>query len=800
MALVASAHCDRSCGQTAPVHYRVSIGERISGRRLPVALRARRERMAGTEISSYAAELQAQLAAVDAEPAQLVALATAAGNLAAFADRAPGALTSAEWNGALAEWNQARDAFGARLASALLGPLAAVPGLAELVSDLGRLSTEGIHGGLDLGPVRVEIASSVLVVQAPAFADIPGVPPAVAIGPYQVGQIAAALSSPFDGKGMPGGGSLLRLPEKGGYGGELELPLGPVQVSAAAVLATSGGQPSFLAILGAQFIPPIQLSFGFSLDRVGGLIGINRRADNDALTAAVRTGVAGDVLFAVRPPAQPLALATAANRLFPIRVGTHLVGPSLRVSWLSFGQAGNLIGIDLVAIVEVPTGKVGLLGVARVAIPGLPMLLDLRLDLVGLVDPVERSVTVSASLVDSHVLGVFEVYGDAVARFSWGTAGYFVVSIGGFYPGFNPEPARLPPLRRAGMAMNNPLSIISIRSEGYLAVTSNSIQFGGRLEVGISLGIEAHGFVQVDAIVQFRPFRFEARIAAGFSISVEGFSFASVGLHGAISGPGPVVIRGSLSVEVFLFSLSWDETFTLGSGPGDLPPPRQSLLAIVGEELGRVENLQAESVADPEVVLRPRAGSGALAAVPPTGALRVSQRRAPLGLPIDRVDGRPLGDRQGVTIAGGSRDVTERFAPGSYATLTDSEALSRPPFDVLPSGRVLSLTDPPLAANATLEDRKVEQIVMIGQRIVSDDRNGVRVDLSHAQALVTAAGLPPALSDNAATVIATGETWTVSGAAGTFASATAAHQHARYHSGVALAATDAAASVELAGV
>jgi hypothetical protein len=135
-----------------------------------------------------------------------------------------------------------------------------------------------------------------------------------------------------------------------------------------------------------------------------------------------------------------------------------------------------------------------------------------------------------------------------------------------------------------GLSLNNPIPVISMRAEGYFAVTSNSIHLGGRYEVGISLGIEAHGFIQVDAMVQFRPFYFEARISAGFAVSAGGFSFASVTLEGSISGPGPIVIRGSLSVSVFLFSLSWSEQFTLGSGPSDTLPAAPPLLVAAGRE------------------------------------------------------------------------------------------------------------------------------------------------------------------------------------------------------------------------
>src|SRR5262245_6531426 len=164
--------------------------------------------MSGAEITKYAAELRGQLASAGVAPASLTALVDAAANLAALADRPSGNVTSTEWSQAQSAWETTRDAFGAKLAEALMGPLAAIPGLAELVADLGKLTTEGIHGGLDLGPVHLEVASSVLVIQPPGFSDVGGTPPTIAIGPYQVGSIAASMSSPFGGgKGLPGGGS-----------------------------------------------------------------------------------------------------------------------------------------------------------------------------------------------------------------------------------------------------------------------------------------------------------------------------------------------------------------------------------------------------------------------------------------------------------------------------------------------------------------------------------------------------------------------------------------------------------------
>ncbi|MGI8867337.1 MAG: DUF6603 domain-containing protein [Mycobacteriales bacterium] len=750
--------------------------------------------MAESLVVRYAADLRGFLADLGVDTAPLDRLVVAAQGIAQAIADPP--VSRAEWDAVAAQWAQARSDIEDHLADVLLGALAEVPGLAELAADAGKLSTEGIHGSVDLGPVHLQVSSATLVIQVPRLGD-GSQPEPLAIGPFQVGEIAASLSSPLGG-GLPGGGSIVRLPGDGGYGGTLELPLGPVQVSAAAVLSMLDGQPSFLAILGVTFLPPIELSFGFSLDRVGGIVGVNRRADTDALRAAVRTGVAGDVLFAARPPASPLALVTAADRLFPRHLGTYLVGPTLRLSWLSFGPEGSLISLDLGVVVEIPTGKVVILGVVRVSIPGLPFVLNLRLDLLGIIDPDQQLVSIDASLVDSHVLGIFEVYGDAAMRLCWGSVGYFVASVGGFFPGFNPEPAHLPAMRRVGMALDIP-GPVDVRAEGYFAITSNSLQLGGRLEVGIAVGIEAHGFVQVDAIVLFRPFHFDARVAAGFEVSAGGFSFASVTLSGSISGPGPVVIHGSLSIDVFLFSISWDETFTLGSGPADVLPSAPRLLQVVAEEFAKAANVHAQGIGDPDVVLSPRSGSGARAAVPPTGSLQVEQRRTPLGLLVERADGRPLSGAQGVEVSSGGTDVTERFSPGSYITLTDSEALNRPPFDLLPAGRVLSLPDPPQSEFPHTDDeRGVRQIVITDTG--RTEFAGLAFDLSHLAALTDAAAKPPALSDPTPLVSALQETWTTPAGAQVFSSATAAHQFARYNATVAVAAADAAAAVDLVGV
>ncbi|UZN51603.1 hypothetical protein KZ686_25340 [Cupriavidus cauae] len=753
--------------------------------------------MASSEVIRYAVEFGDSLrrALGPAAPtADLDAMQAAAQQLDLLAQQAPSA---SAWTAAVDAWTAARDKIAAHLHRYLLEGLPDIPGLQELVRALNWDSPQGLNGELPLGPLKLAFSSSSLVLQ-PKLPDNTTLPP-FTVGPQQPSGIAVSLPFPFGG-GLPGGGAIVRLPSSAGFGGALNVPLGPVSVSASAVLERlPDGVPSFLALMGVSFVPPIQLSFGFSLDRVGGLVGVHRRADTEALALAVRTGAAADTLLATRPPANPGIAIEALRRFFPAFRDHHLIAPTLRLAWLSAG-AGSFLSLDLGLVAEVPSGKVVLLGVARAGIPGVPGLVQLRLDLLGIVDPAQALISLDASLVDSHVLGVFSVYGDAAMRLHWGSQAYAVVSIGGFYPGFNPEPAQLPALRRVGLSLQTLGGPLSIRAEGYLAFTTNTIQLGGRFDITFSMGLTAHGFLQLDALVQFRPFAFVANASAGFDVRAGGFSFGGVRLDGTVSGPGPLVIRGRLTIETFLFDVSWDETFTLGSGPADMAASPGELLTIVQQEIVRAGNVRAASIDDPAVVLAPRPTRPGVAAVPPTGALQWSQRRAPLGLPIDRVDGLPLPARAGVRVLTPGDPVTERFAPGHYCNLNEAEQLNRPPFDMLDAGVVLSSGAAHYSTHVD-DTREVELVVIPPE--LQDAEVAARTDLRAIAHLVAASHRPPALGSNAQLIHATREVWATVPPTelAHYTSATAAHAFARGNStSGAVPMADLLSPVDLSGV
>ena len=94
---------------------------------------------------------------------------------------------------------------------------------------------------------------------------------------------------------ITGGGFLSIDSARGEYVGILQFEIAEfVGVTAIGLLNTKNpdGTPGFslLIILTADFGPGIQLGFGFTLNAVGGLLGLNRITLFDPLMQAVRTG------------------------------------------------------------------------------------------------------------------------------------------------------------------------------------------------------------------------------------------------------------------------------------------------------------------------------------------------------------------------------------------------------------------------------------------------------------------------------------------------------------------------------
>src|SRR5262249_45201154 len=191
---------------------------------------------------------------------------------------------------------------------------------------------------------------------------------------------------------------------------------------------------------------------------------------------------------------------------------------TLKLDWLKF------ITLDLGVFIELPEFKFILAGSARLLIGASEdaALTYLRLDFLGIIDTKEQLISFDAALVNSHVLQIFRVTGGAAVRLCYGPNGYFVFSVGGFHPSFDPGPFRVPRIARCGATMSVSVGVkVWLKLEMYLAVTPNTFQLGAGVEAGLELGpISAHGWFKFDALIQFHPFHFVARIDAGFDVEV----------------------------------------------------------------------------------------------------------------------------------------------------------------------------------------------------------------------------------------------------------------------------------------
>jgi hypothetical protein len=498
---------------------------------------------------------------------------------------------------------------------------------------------------------------------------------------------------------VTGGGFMAESPpDSGRFMGALALKVLAIGVGAFGIYEkTKAGNTSFVVVVGARF-PGIQLGFGFMITGIGGLVGINRRADVDQLSARLSSGAAGNVLFCEDPVRNAPALLPDLAAFFPPADGVFILGPTLQLSWL------YIVRLDVGVLIELPgPSKVIVVGSARAVIPGLGSavpLVNLRIDVIGGVDNPAALIFFDASLVDSSVLGIFQLAGDTSFRFGYGANPYVLLSIGGFHPSYNPEPIKIRRLARvsAGYSINTGIHIW-LRQEFYFAFTPNTLQLGGRIEAGLEIGpVGAHGFFEFDALVQFKPFYFVFRISAGFDIEFGDVSLCSVNIDGQVSGPGPLVIAASVSFKILFVRFSFDQTFTLGSGNGDVQRVDVNVLKVLSDEAARVENIHVED-AEHAVILKKSTVEG-IALAPASGKITWTQRLAPFGLRLQRFGGAPLAREYQVSLAPdiSVADAREIFGLGSYADITQAQALNNDAFHREKAGVTLNSSVGPAGA------------------------------------------------------------------------------------------------------
>lgn len=511
-----------------------------------------------------------------------------------------------------------------------------------------------------------------------------------------------ALGVSLEAGPVAGGGFLAKLGNDE-YAGGLELKVIGIGVDAFALFGQADGAPAFVGILGIRLpLPGVQIGFGFAITGVGGLVGINRRADTDVLREQLASGTSGQILFCDNPTSNALTVIGQLPRLFPAARGVFLVGPTFQISWL------ELLRLDAGIFIELPGPRqIFIAGSARLVIGSEEFaLVYLRMDFVGGIDLTKSLIYFDAVLVNSHVMQVFKITGGIALRIAYGDNGYFLFSVGGFHPSFNPGGLELPRLARAGTCAS--VGIAWFKLENYFALTSNTFQIGAAVEAGIELGpISAHGWLRFDAMVQFEPFYFVATIDAGFDIEIFGESLCGVRLQGKLSGPGPLVIEARASVKVLFVRVSESVTIQLGSSGGSQVPAITNIVALLAPEFAKPDNTRSEGE-DRSVVLRQGAPTlvNNIPVVGAVGAIIWEQRRVPFGLDLQRFEGAPLAPGQNgnhhLTLATPDASAgieQDWFGAGTYLTLAESEVLNNARFTQAQSGIRISLLEPSFGAS-----------------------------------------------------------------------------------------------------
>jgi hypothetical protein len=510
----------------------------------------------------------------------------------------------------------------------------------------------------------------------------------------------------INGGAISGGGFLSHDPVTGRYAGAIELRVFMVAVKAFGILDTrfpDGTEGmSFVVVISAEFTP-IQLGFGFTLVGVGGILGINRSIAAEALSNAVRTGALAHLLFPQNVVQNAPAIINDLATVFPATRDRQLFGPMAKFGW----GTPTLITADIGIVIEFPGPRLALLGVVRMVLPSAKLpLMAINCAIAGFLDFPAGKMSIDASLFDSRVAG-YVVSGDMAYRLETGNSTSFLLSVGGFNPGFD-APARFPDLRRASVDLGvsgNP----RLTASGYFALTSNTAQFGGRIDLNFREGgFRVDGHFGFDTLFVFSPFRFTANISAGIHVSYEGVGFG-VTLHGELKGPTPWQFNGRVCVDLLLDEVCLGMSFTFGrSEPAALPEmdpwfgntdinadPRVQVIGLQAA-ITDARNWQGE---EPEngfrVVSLSQAATASRTPIDPVGPATLRQKVCPLDQELEKFgEYRPVGhtrfDISSVGLAGQNvgdfERVDEAFAPAHFTELSKSQKLSSRSYDDLVAG------------------------------------------------------------------------------------------------------------------
>lgn len=495
---------------------------------------------------------------------------------------------------------------------------------------------------------------------------------------------------------LTGGGFLNFDHENGRYSGALALKLEKNEINAVAIITTKNpdGSKGFsmLVAMNMLFNPTIQLSFGFTLSGVGGIIGINRTMNLDALTERFRNGAIGSLMFPEKVIENADQIISDLEGIFPTQKDHFVVAPFVRLGW----GTPNIVTADLGVLIEIPfKDRIILLGTFKAILPDpQKAIVKLVIDVIGDFNFAEKYISILGRLRDSSVAG-FPLTGEFGFRLEWGSQPQFMLSVGGYHPDYK-KPESFPELARLQIDLSKGKNL-QMYGRCYQAITSNSIQFGAEIEMHLKVGpFKADGDYSFHALYILSP-RFEFSIRLAFKIDVAWGKnrIAGAELNFQLTGPEPFHAVGYANLSLWKLEKSFDFDESWGG-------------AQEVEEL-QISDLHAQlKVALSEDsswgAILPEASQGGvrlkeidddqMLIVHPAGRLEVRQNLVPLNKTVERLGRNRLENPEkfiieALTVGGEPvkhEQSKEYFARSQFEEMSQEEKISAPDFELMDAG------------------------------------------------------------------------------------------------------------------
>lgn len=448
---------------------------------------------------------------------------------------------------------------------------------------------------------------------------------------------------------------------------------------------------SLVALISTSFSPGIPLGMGFSLNGVGGCLGLNRKYDADAVSGGVRSGVFGSVFFVDNVMNHLTEMKTAVKQFFPEKKKQFFLGVLCKICF------EPVVTCEFGLLIQAPNPmSIGIVGALKVRV-GDTDLIKINVYFFGEID-FDKGLRFDASIVDSEIVGL-KLEGDMAFRLFWGGPYKgFGLSIGGFHPAYKPEEGLkfAPNMRRLSLSLN--YDIVKIKLETYLAVTSNSFQIGAHLDLQVGwkkFGLI--GYAGFDALFVFKPFRFSFSLEVGVAVMVGSAKLFSVDLALSVEGPAKWRVKGKAYFTVLFipvkckFSLAW----------GDSPKEERKATIAVWKDILLPELLRdnnwitssAEQNNDGK-----EKDENALLTLQPNDTFSFNQSAVPFDYPMDLCNDALPEDYTSfrlkkVSIIADNKEfsletscLNNDFAPSLYKELSNEERLSNPSYESVTSG------------------------------------------------------------------------------------------------------------------